>query len=102
MGFGAAALTRLAGGGSRGRPPPYEAAFHEGFRGLIKTSIRRVPTKLPRGRRSVCRPYAQSSAALRSNYQASLMAISRENRKLIRVRPWSRPRKHGTAHVPTA
>jgi hypothetical protein len=67
----------------RSQQPPYEAAFHEGFRGLIKTSIRRVPTKiptkLPRGRRSVCRPYAQSSAALRSNYQASLMAISREN-----------------------
>ena len=93
MGFGAAAFTRFAGEGWWARQPPYEAAFHEGFRGLIKTSIRRVPTKLPRGRRSVCRPYAQSSAALRSNYQASLMAISREN--ILEVDP-------GTTLVPAS
>lgn len=53
------------------RQPPYEAAFLEGFLGLIKMLIQRVPTKiptkLPRERRSVRRPYAQSPAALWSS-----------------------------------
>jgi hypothetical protein len=74
------------------RQRPYKAAFPEGFRGLIERLNRRVPTKiptkLPRGRRSVCRPYVQSSAALRSNYQGSLMAISRKN--ILEVDPGTR------------
>ena len=74
------------------RQRPYKAAFPEGFRGLIERLNRRVPTKiptkLPRGRRLVCRPYAQSSAALRSNYQGSLMAISLEN--ILEVDPGTR------------
>ena len=71
LGFGAAAFTRFASEGWWARQRPYEAAFLEGFLGLIKMLIRRVPTKiptkLPRGRRSVCRPYAQSPAALWSS-----------------------------------
>jgi hypothetical protein len=51
------------------RQPPYEAAFLEGFLGLIKMLIQRVPTKiptkLPRGRRSAAG--VQSPAALWSS-----------------------------------
>ena len=53
------------------RQRPYEATFLEGVPGLSKMLIQRVPTKiptkLPRGRRSVRRPYAQSPAALWSS-----------------------------------
>jgi hypothetical protein len=69
------------------RQPPYEAAFLEGFLGFIKMLIQRVPTKmptkLPRGRRSV-RQRAVASRTLvvdrvRSNHEGSLIAISRES-----------------------
>jgi len=62
------------------------SAFLEGFLGFIKMLIQRVPTKtptkLPRGRRSVRRRAVANRALVvhrvRSNYEGSSIAISRE------------------------
>jgi hypothetical protein len=88
----------LTASGSQPRQPPYEATFLEGFLGLIKVLIQRVPTKiptkLPRRRRSVRRPYAQSPAALWSSIvsdQATKLArslsVGKVFLKLVRYAP---------------
>jgi hypothetical protein len=76
--------------------PPYEAAFLEGFLGFIKILIQRVPTKiptkLPRGRRSVCRRAVASRALVvhrvRSNCKGSSIAVvGKAFLKLVRHEP---------------
>jgi hypothetical protein len=88
----------LTASGSQPRQPPYEATFLEGFLGLIKVLIQRVPTKiptkLPRRRRSVRRPYAQSPAALwssivsdRATKLARSLSVGKVFLKLVRYEP---------------
>src|SRR5258708_2114470 len=74
------------------RQRPHKAAFPEGFRGLIERLNRRVPTKIPTkyavGKKVGLPPLRAVVSCARSNYQGSLMAISREN--ILEVDPGTR------------